>query len=76
MTVQLKEPWELAHDDEESNAILAKLRELAGNGLEQAYKLVSKAERVVELFQVIRRLDAQQQKAVHGVGGRGTHCEQ
>src|SRR5688572_17383325 len=44
-----KEPWELAHDEEESHAILGKLRELAGTGLEQAYKLVSKAERVAAI---------------------------
>src|SRR5687768_11779033 len=44
-----REPWELSHDEEESHAILGKLRELAGTGLEQAYKLVSKAERVAAI---------------------------
>src|SRR5918992_2462500 len=43
-----KEPWELPAD-EDSPGILAKLRDLAGTGLEQAYKLVSKAERVAAL---------------------------
>ncbi|HEX8534109.1 MAG TPA: polyribonucleotide nucleotidyltransferase, partial [Allosphingosinicella sp.] len=44
-----KEPWELATDDEESGTILGKLRELAGNGLEGAYKLTKKAERVAAI---------------------------
>jgi polyribonucleotide nucleotidyltransferase len=43
-----REPWELA-EDKDSPAILTKLRELAGTGLEQAYKLVGKAERVAAL---------------------------
>ncbi|WP_114954474.1 polyribonucleotide nucleotidyltransferase [Sphingosinicella terrae] len=43
-----KEPWELASNDGQ-NEILAKLRELAGSGLEQAYKLVGKAERVAAI---------------------------
>ncbi|WP_129794237.1 polyribonucleotide nucleotidyltransferase [Sphingosinicella sp. CPCC 101087] len=43
-----KEPWELASDEGQSD-ILAKLRELAGTGLEQAYKLVGKAERVAAI---------------------------
>jgi polyribonucleotide nucleotidyltransferase len=43
-----KEPWELA-SDEGNSAILGKLRELAGTGLEQAYKLVAKAERVAAI---------------------------
>jgi polyribonucleotide nucleotidyltransferase len=43
-----KEPWELA-STEGHGEILAKLRELAGNGLEQAYKLVAKAERVAAI---------------------------
>jgi polyribonucleotide nucleotidyltransferase len=43
-----KEPWELA-SSEGNHEILGKLRELAGSGLEQAYKLVSKAERVAAI---------------------------
>jgi polyribonucleotide nucleotidyltransferase len=43
-----REPWELA-SDEGNSAILSKLRELAGTGLEQAYKLVAKAERVAAI---------------------------
>ncbi len=43
-----REPWELP-EDQDSHGILAKLRELAGTGLEQAYKLVGKAERVAAL---------------------------
>jgi len=43
-----KEPWELP-EDTESEGILAKLRDLAGTGLEQAYKIVGKAERVAAL---------------------------
>jgi polyribonucleotide nucleotidyltransferase len=44
-----KEPWELSVNDEESGSILGKLRELAGSGLEGAYKLVGKAERVAAI---------------------------
>jgi polyribonucleotide nucleotidyltransferase len=43
-----KEPWELA-SDESHGAILDTLRGLAGSGLEQAYKLVGKAERVAAI---------------------------
>ena len=43
-----REPWELP-EDQDLHGILAKLRELAGTGLEQAYKLVGKAERVAAL---------------------------
>jgi polyribonucleotide nucleotidyltransferase len=43
-----KEPWELAESGDHS-AILGRLRELAGTGLEQAYKLVGKAERVAAI---------------------------
>ncbi|MGQ0560217.1 MAG: polyribonucleotide nucleotidyltransferase [Sphingosinicella sp.] len=43
-----KEPWELAHD-EDKEGIIAKLRELAGASFHEAYKLVSKAERVAAL---------------------------
>ncbi|HEX8257845.1 MAG TPA: polyribonucleotide nucleotidyltransferase, partial [Allosphingosinicella sp.] len=43
-----KEPWELA-SDENQGEILGKLRELAGTGLAQAYKLVGKAERVAAI---------------------------
>jgi len=43
-----KEPWELA-SDEGHGAILDTLRGLAGSGLEQAYKLVGKAERVAAI---------------------------
>jgi len=43
-----KEPWELP-EDTDSHTILGKLRELAGTGIEQAYKLVGKAERVAAL---------------------------
>ena len=43
-----KEPWELP-EDTESEGILAKLKDLAGSGLEQAYKIVGKAERVAAL---------------------------
>ncbi|HZG09560.1 MAG TPA: polyribonucleotide nucleotidyltransferase [Allosphingosinicella sp.] len=44
-----KEPWDLHLDDEESSTILGKLREIAGNGLEGAYKLTKKAERVAAI---------------------------
>ncbi|HEV2867470.1 MAG TPA: polyribonucleotide nucleotidyltransferase, partial [Allosphingosinicella sp.] len=43
-----KDPWELP-EDTTAGATLAKLRELAGTGLEQAYKIVGKAERVAAL---------------------------
>ncbi|MGZ8360741.1 MAG: polyribonucleotide nucleotidyltransferase, partial [Allosphingosinicella sp.] len=43
-----KEPWELA-SSEGHGEILTKLRELAGSGLEQAYKLVAKGERVAAI---------------------------
>jgi len=43
-----KEPWELP-EDTDSHTILGKLRELAGSGIESAYKLVGKAERVAAL---------------------------
>ncbi|MDT9600979.1 polyribonucleotide nucleotidyltransferase [Sphingosinicella rhizophila] len=43
-----KEPWELA-SSEGNNELLGKLRELAGSGLEAAYKLVGKAERVAAI---------------------------
>src|SRR3954447_3648940 len=43
-----KEPWELP-EDTESEGILAKLKELAGDGLEKAYGIVGKAERVAAL---------------------------
>ncbi|MDQ3079161.1 MAG: polyribonucleotide nucleotidyltransferase, partial [Pseudomonadota bacterium] len=43
-----KEPWELP-EDTDSKSILGKLRELTGAGIEQAYKLVGKAERVAAL---------------------------
>jgi len=43
-----KEPWELP-EDTDSHTILGTLRELAGSGIEQAYKLVGKAERVAAL---------------------------
>ncbi|HEY8592741.1 MAG TPA: polyribonucleotide nucleotidyltransferase [Sphingomicrobium sp.] len=43
-----KEPWELPAD-EDSQTILSKLRDLAGSGLEEAYKLVGKAERVAAI---------------------------
>ncbi|MGZ8348626.1 MAG: polyribonucleotide nucleotidyltransferase [Allosphingosinicella sp.] len=43
-----KEPWELA-SSEGHGEILTKLRELAGTGLEQAYKLIAKGERVAAI---------------------------
>ena len=43
-----KEPWELP-EDTTGGEILSKLRELAGSGLEQAYKLTKKAERVAAI---------------------------
>jgi polyribonucleotide nucleotidyltransferase len=43
-----REPWELA-EDTTSGAVLEKLRGLAGTGLEQAYRIVGKAERVAAL---------------------------
>ncbi|QIL01997.1 polyribonucleotide nucleotidyltransferase [Sphingomonas sinipercae] len=43
-----KEPWELP-EDTESEGILAKLKDLAGDGLEKAYGIVGKAERVAAL---------------------------
>ncbi|HEX8640189.1 MAG TPA: polyribonucleotide nucleotidyltransferase [Allosphingosinicella sp.] len=43
-----KEPWELP-EDSTSGAVLEKLRGLAGSGLEQAYRIVGKAERVAAL---------------------------
>ena len=43
-----KEPWELPEDND-SKSIMEKLRELTGAGIEQAYKLVGKAERVAAL---------------------------
>jgi polyribonucleotide nucleotidyltransferase len=43
-----KEPWELASDEGHAD-ILGKLRSLAGSGLEQAYKLTKKAERVAAI---------------------------
>ncbi|MCA1654645.1 MAG: polyribonucleotide nucleotidyltransferase [Sphingomicrobium sp.] len=43
-----KEPWEMP-EDTESEGILAKLKDLAGSGIENAYKLVGKAERVAAL---------------------------
>jgi polyribonucleotide nucleotidyltransferase len=43
-----KDPWELP-EDTTGGEILGKLRELAGSGLEQAYKLTKKAERVAAL---------------------------
>lgn len=43
-----KEPWELPEDND-SKTIMEKLRELTGTGIEQAYKLVGKAERVAAL---------------------------
>ncbi|MDB5719598.1 MAG: pnp, partial [Alphaproteobacteria bacterium] len=43
-----KEPWELASSDD-NKSILDNLRGLAGSGLEQAYKLVAKAERVAAI---------------------------
>jgi polyribonucleotide nucleotidyltransferase len=43
-----KEPWELASDEGHGH-ILETLRGLAGSGLEQAYKLVGKAERVAAI---------------------------
>ena len=43
-----KEPWELA-SRRECGRDPGKLRELAGTGLEQAYKLVAKAERVAAI---------------------------
>ena len=43
-----KEPWELP-EDTTGGEILGKLRELAGTGLEQAYKLTKKAERVAAI---------------------------
>jgi polyribonucleotide nucleotidyltransferase len=43
-----KEPWELASDEGHAD-ILGKLRGLAGSGLEQAYKLTRKAERVAAI---------------------------
>jgi polyribonucleotide nucleotidyltransferase len=44
-----KEPWELHQDEGTASEILGKLRGLAGSGLEQAYKLVGKAERVAAI---------------------------
>jgi len=43
-----KEPWELP-EDEDSETLFGKVRDLAGAGLEQAYKLVGKAERVAAI---------------------------
>ena len=43
-----KEPWELATDEDHAS-ILTRLRELAGTGLAQAYKLTKKAERVAAI---------------------------
>ncbi len=43
-----KEPWELP-EDEDSETLFGKLKDLAGSGLEQAYKLVGKAERVAAI---------------------------
>ncbi len=44
-----KDPWELQQDEGASSDILGKLRELAGTGLQSAYKLVGKAERVAAI---------------------------